>query len=244
MLRTYRMSREGLRRRLWRTARSSFWITALLIAIALLLPLPGREAGLHRTTGWMLFYLVCVLLAATALSVRSARRSWGSYSLQMGEGSLTRRQRGMPEVSIQRASVIQIEEMPGRGLLVHTSDPERFAFVPLGMEDYAEVRVELAGWAPLVRVSNAATWRRHWVGFSTALGIVLWMLLTMFSTSPLFVVPSAFGISVFLLWAFVASQRSLHLDRRTKLSMWLVILPILGLTLRSTKLLSYFMLPH
>jgi purine-cytosine permease-like protein len=64
------------------------------------------------------------------------------------------------------------------------------------------------------------------------------MIATIFSSSVSFVVPSAFAISVFLLWTFIAAQHSHHLDRRTKIAMWLVVFPILALTLKSLRLLA------
>lgn len=236
-MRTYSISRDGLRRLLWRSARTSFAVTALLIGIAVSLSLYGEERS-NRTAGWILVYLVGVLIAGAWLSARATRRTWVSYRLEFSPETLRRTQHRVPEITIQRHEVSTIEEMEGRGLIVRTADTERFIFAPTALSDYQELRNELAGWAPVTKLSSATTWRRQWMGLGAALAIVAWMIATMLSRIAAFVIPSAFLISVFLLWAFVASQRSLHLDHRTKLSMWLVIFPILGLTLKSAYLIA------
>jgi hypothetical protein len=144
----------------------------------------------------------------------------------------------LPEITLRRDEIDHLEEMPGRGLTIRTADPEHFIFVPFELEGYDELRAQLATWAPFRQLSLATTWRRQWLGVMTAVAMVTWMITTMLSRNAAFAVPSAFAISVFLLWAFVAAQRSRHLDRRTKLGMYFVIFPILGLTLKSTYLLA------
>jgi hypothetical protein len=88
----------------------------------------------------------------------------------------------------------------------------------------------------------AVTWRRQWAGVSVAVLIVVWMVVTMASSSAAFVVPSSFVLSVFLLWTFISAQRSLHLAKKTKVGMWLVIFPILAMTLKSIYLLAHLTL--
>ncbi len=234
-MRTYTISRPGLRALIWRSARMSVIITVLLIAVALRMRFTGEE-DVVRTSGWLLLYLLGVLAFGTWLTTRSTRRTWLSYRLEFAPGNLRRTQYRLPEISIDRGEVTAIDEMPGRGMVVRTANPDRFIFVPSGLNGYPELKSELAAWTPVRTLSLAATWSRQWLGVTSALGIVGWMVATMLSDNPAFVIPSAFAISVFLLWAFIASQRSLHLDRRMKLGMWCVIFPILLLTLKSTKL--------
>jgi hypothetical protein len=242
-VRTFIISAKGLRRLLWRSARTSFAVTVLLIAIAISLPLRNEEALDQRTFGWILFYLFAVLIAGTWLSTRSTRRTWTSYRLELSPTELRRIQNRVPEISIARNEATGIEALPSRGLMVRTADSEKFVFIPEDLEDFADVRSELTQWAPVQTISMSTTWRRQWLGLSVALLIVAWMVSTMLSQMAAFVVPSAFAISVFLLWALIAAQRSLHLDRRTKLSMWLVMFPILGLTLKTTYLLASLAIP-
>ena len=236
MLRTYTISREGLRGLLWRSARLSFAVTVLLIAIALRMPLVDDEA--RHTTGWILGYMFLVLVLCTWLATRSTRRTWKSFRIEMTPESLRRVQNRLPDISIERSEVVNVEEMAGRGMVVRTADSEKFIFVPTAIEDYKEVREELGTWAPLVRLSAGTTWRRQWMGVTAAMLMVGWMVATMVSRSVVFVVPSAFGICVFLLWAFMAAQRSLHLAPGAKKGMWLVLFPILGLTLKTTYMLA------
>src|SRR5689334_20942060 len=78
MLQTYSISAEGLRSLVWRSARLSFALTVLLIAIFMRMPLlTGEEST--RTTSWVLGYLFCVLVIGTWLSTRSTKKLWSSY---------------------------------------------------------------------------------------------------------------------------------------------------------------------
>lgn len=236
-MRTYTVSRTGLRKLLWRSARLSFAVTVLLIAIALRLRYFGENTE-DPAPAWILVYLFAVLALGTWLSTRSTRRAWTSYRLEMTEDQLRRTQFRLPEISIARSEVVQIDELPGRGLTVRTPDSEKFIYAPFELDGYDELRAELDQWSPIVCLSVAAAWRRQWLGIMAAVALVTWMIATMVSRSAAFVIPSAFAISVFLLWSFIAAQRSRHLDRRTKLGMYLVVFPILAMTLKSTYLLA------
>ncbi len=241
-MRTYSVSKAGLRALLWRSARMSFAITVLLIAIALRMQLV-RDDGIQKTGLWVMIYLLLVLVIGTWLTVRSTRRTWQSYRLEVSPDGLRRTQFRLPEMAIAKAEVSNIEEIPGRGLVVRTADSERFVFIPSQLADYTDLRTELSEWAKLRKLSATASWGRQWLGITAALLMVGWMVATMISDAAAFVLPSAFAISVFLLWTFIAAQRSLHLDRRMKLAMWCVVFPILALTLKSTKLLLGFAHP-
>lgn len=237
MLRTYSISHEGMRGLVWRSARLSFAVTVLLIAIFMRMPLlTGEESNL--TSAWVLVYLFFVLAIGTWLTTRSTKKMWNSYRLEMWPDGLRRTQNRLPEIAISREEVIAVEEMPGRGVTIRTADSERFIFVPTAVNDYKELRSELAAWAPVNVLPLSVTWRRQWLGVTIAVLIVAWMVVTMASSSAAFVVPSSFVLSVFLLWTFISAQRSLHLARKTKIGMWLVIFPILGMTLKSIYLLA------
>jgi hypothetical protein len=236
-VRTFSISPAGLRGLVWRSARLSFAIAVLLIAITMRFSFSDEEPY-PRTLIWILTYLFLVLVAGTGLAVRSARRLWSAFHIELENDCLRRVQSRLPDVSITREETTEIEEMPGRGLTVRTADSEKFIYVPTAVEDYAALRAELATWKPVNTLSIATTWTRQWAGVTAAMLVVGWMVAAMLSTSLAFAAPSAFAISVFLLWTFVAAQQSLHLDRRTKLAMWLVFFPILALTLRCLRLLE------
>lgn len=238
------MSREGIRRLLWRSVRTSLIMTVLLAAIVIGIPLRSDAAISRRTELLAMWYLLAVLVIGTLLTTRSSRRSWSSFSVEFGPDFIARSQFRMPDVRLLRSDVVAVEEMAHRGLLVRTADSERFIFVPEGLDDYAGLRAGLAEWRPIRTVSAATHRQRQWLGISAALLAVIWMIATMLSANRFFVVPSAFGLSVFLLWAFIAAQRSLHLDRRTKFSMWFVVFPILVLTLKTVYLLSAMAVPR
>jgi hypothetical protein len=176
MIRTYCISRDGLRTLLWRSGRLSFAVTVLLIAIAMRMRM-GEESS-QRASGWLLVYLFVVLAAGTWLTTRSTRRIWTSYRLELSSEGLRRTQYRLPEIAIDRPEVTNIEEIPGRGLVVRTANPEVFIFVPAGLNDYAEVRSALTQWAPLTALSMRSTWWRQWMGITVALLMVVWMVAT------------------------------------------------------------------
>ena len=241
-MRTYTISREGLRSLVWRSARTSFAVIILLTAIVLRLRYFGGEDE-QDAAPWALAYLLGVVLVGTWLSTRSTRRLWQTYRLEVHPDGLRRTQYRQPEISIARGEIRDIEEMPGRGLTVRTAEEDKFIYIPVQLQDYEPLREELSAWGPLTRLSVAAGWRRQWLGIAIAAVMVAWMISTLASTTPAFVIPSAFAQSVFLLWGFIAALRSRYLDRRTRLWMWVVLLPVLGLALKTTFLLVRLMRP-
>lgn len=240
----YRVSPAGRRRLQWKAARTSFLITLVMMGIAGTLAFRAQEPVPQRTLGWILIYLLCVLIGGAWLNIRSAARAWALYVLELGADQLRRTQQGGPEVILARAGIAAIEELPGQGLLVRSADEKNFVFIPAEISEFGELREHLQAWAPIRVVRRAEAARRKWLGLGAAFGVSGWLIATMLSHAWLVVLPSSFFLSVLLLWSFVEAQRSEGLDRRTKRMTWITLLPVLGLMIKSAQTLAGFTIPR
>ena len=85
--------------------------------------------------------------------LRAHRSAWESYRLTLDSDALSRQLRGK-ELSIRRDDVTQIEEYPGAGLMVRTTDRQWAIFIPIGLEAYETVHAQLAEWRPFTTKQN------------------------------------------------------------------------------------------
>jgi hypothetical protein len=146
--------------------------------------------------------------------------------------SVAREQAGMPGLEIKNSEIARVLERPDTGLVVETNDKKCQLVVPASLERYAEVRAQLEAWHTIENVTN----ERAAINVGVLLLAVLLPLagLIIIGTSTNSFVVIAVGVvlvATFLL-GLVTIQRSLNIDKRTKLSLWLILLPILGITVR------------
>ncbi len=93
--------------------------------------------------------LVGLLVVGSMTILRSIRRTWEGYELLLTGDALIQRQANRPEIRLARSKVTSIEERPGRSLVVRGAEPDQRIQIPAGIENYASLRAQLAGWAPV-----------------------------------------------------------------------------------------------
>src|ERR1700690_386743 len=84
------------------------------------------------------------VMIGTIVGVNRIQQRWRSYRLVLDDSSITRLQDGSPPVSIRFSEITKISEAPGAGITLLASDPPRRIGVPATMENFQELRYELA----------------------------------------------------------------------------------------------------
>lgn len=184
--------------------------------------------------------LLMISLPIVALSLgwgffrglRQQKKGAESYRLFIEGDEIRRTQEGLPEVRISRSEVSKIHEAAGRGMTVQAVSPDRRISIPVALQDYDEVRSELADWRDFQEISSA---RAKWNSFaSPAAGIITIaaFYVTFTAANPLVVetVGSLFGIA--MLVCLVVIQRSKDIPVKLKRNMWLMLLPLLSIGMK------------
>jgi len=183
-----------------------------------------------------LFIIVVVVLTALIVGVkigfRRVQRSWASYRLILDENSIRRVQVGYPEVTIQSGEIARIIETEGRGLVVHSVTPYTHIGIPFALEDYSEVRSELAKKHAIEKISRARGKLTLVLVLTISLLIPVALVVTFLATNKYVIVMTGISLCFVLLVTEVGVQRSSSISQQMKRSSWLVFLLLLAVALR------------
>jgi hypothetical protein len=231
---------EGLRRQGMNIAMKTYLIdpaqrevlvrdltTKLAVTLALMMAAVIVVAGLivwqmpsMSTTG----NLLIMLAAVVALGVIIGYRMWGQIrdyrrgleSLQIGisEDRITRRQSRLPDLTIQRAEVVLLQETEA-GVLVVAKDRSKYLWAPAQLADYAGARAALARWMVIHRAP--AQPRGQHTGVLTVawgLGTALCMGALLFAADPTLVVVAGIATLAIYLFVYRRLQAQRGIDQR------------------------------
>jgi len=103
--------------------------------------------------------LIAIVLGKVLFSLRKLwnhRKEWLSYSLQLNDETIARKQ-GSSEVVLFRNEVSRMMEIPNSGLFIQTAEKQRHLFIPFSVEKYSRVKALLMEWAPIEINPTAAS---------------------------------------------------------------------------------------
>jgi len=173
-------------------------------------------------------FTICLAFWTIFRSLRLRQKSWNSYELVLDGDRLIKRMTDGDDLIVHRSEVSGFDETAGRGFFVKTQDVHRYIFVPSALNDYDELKRELASWRPFPRArARDPIWSSPFFIGSVCL-LAWWML--WFSANKQHVLAAAFVLLVFLISTFVAVMRSPRASIGMKRMSW-IYLVVAGLTL-------------
>jgi hypothetical protein len=183
------------------------------------------------------FIIVLILVAITLIfsilnGLRKVQRLWASYRLFIDENSIKRLQDGLPDIAIDNGEISKISEAEGRGLLVQSIKPSRQIGIPFTLQDYSEVRSELARRHTIDKTSG--TWEKLMPVLTLAAGLLtlVAVLITFLATNRYVIVITGVLLFLGMIMSLVSIQRSIYTTKEVKRNSWLVLLPILLIGVR------------
>ena len=149
-----------------------------------------------------------------------------SYRLTFDDEAITREQNNTPTIRMLRSELRSWGQSPGGGYVIAGHTP-LIILVPVQIEN-APLLVELLrGISPM----EASVGKKPNKAFSILLPLLVLACFAVVyvSTIKWMVLVCGTFCSVTLIWALVAAQKNVHLDRRSKRRMWIVLLPLISL---------------
>ena len=192
-------------------------------ALALGLALPVA-AGLISTGP--LFITIPIMLVTFVIGIRRALKildeNLKSYQLLVSSDSVVKRQARLPDVEIHREQIARVEEKPGTGLFIRTTDKKSFINVPEGLEGMDELIETLSTWRPSDSIISSKErgpflWAVSLLSFGLAFA-TLWL-----STNLALVIAAGIFLIVYTVWGSVVMHRRRDIDARVKIKPWLIL---------------------
>jgi len=167
-----------------------------------------------------------IMLVSLLIGMRRALKildeNLKSFQLLVSSDSVVKRQGRLPDVEIHQEQITRIEEKPGTGLFIRTTDKKAFINAPEGLEGMDELKETLSKWrAPDSIISSkergplllAVALLSFALAFAT-----LWL-----STNLALVIAAGIFLIVYMAWGSVVLIRRRDIDPRVKIKPWLIL---------------------
>ena len=193
-----------------------------LAGVLMLNPSLLRNPGqLPLVLASMLPFLVVITAVfgyMTYRKLQQAKKRYDSFELRIDDERVERCQVSMPNLSLQRSEVVNVQAVVGKGFMVKTADHVRFLYIPDELIGYEDVCNVLRGWAP----AEGSTDKMPWL-FRPALGVFVTVgsLLGIYMFANRLTVTSiAIAFVGFLVYVALYTIRSPHSTPQAKRALW------------------------
>jgi hypothetical protein len=184
----------------------------------------------------VLFPTLVIALIAIIVGIRiglvRVQRSWASYRLILGENSIRRLQDGYPEITIQNSEISKITETEVRGLVVYSTKPYTYIGIPRAMEEYVEVRSDLAKKHTIESISHTRGKLMPVLIIASSLFTLVAYSIIFLATNKYVIVATGILLFILLLVSVVVVQRSGSTSKLAKRNSWFVLLLLLAIAIR------------
>jgi hypothetical protein len=161
-------------------------------------------------------------------STKQLEETFSSLRIVLDGDTLTRRQAGLEEISIQRSEVTAIHESPMGGLAVRTHIRDKFVAIPTFVDRYEELRDHLSSWHPI----SERRFPVRLAAFGSTLGVLALFGAFLLSQRAAVVIASGVLLFLMILASSIYIRRSRHIDQRMKKQMWPVVLVLVMIVVR------------
>jgi hypothetical protein len=207
-------------------------VAGLLIAPLVVVSVMASQPEINSTLQpiELLISLPIVLLVvcvALYFNYRRKRAVLQKFRLFLERDCLTRTGPGLADLSLFRDEVVEIVETQETGIAVFPSERGRGIYVPAGLIGYDEVRAMLSQWKDITARPKPSL--RQWAPIGATVLLIGVGVATFVLESPYLVLPLGSAFIGFLLYSLWLIERSPQLNRRAKLSAWMVFFPIFSI---------------
>lgn len=167
-------------------------------------------------TGLLLFLIYRML--------RQLRQQWQSYRLEISDDSVTVNINVLKQITIAKAEIVAIEELPDRRLRIRTAEKGKVVVIPPYLDGYQEVRALLNDWS-LIRYAGQSQTQVWNIVFSL---LAIAAMAIVFYSKVKYLVLISGGLSfIMLTWGFIYIQRNKLYNLKIKRLSWYVLLILL-----------------
>jgi hypothetical protein len=217
-----------------------------IITRIILIAIPAAAVGLYiggATQDSLGTFITTIIIALVAVafgiwwSLKMQKESWMSFSVEVAEEKIIRKQKNRPDIEIKASEIIKNQET-SKGLIIRTQDKQKCLFIPKVLVGYEEVRATLNSWHSIE--ASPVTTKNMNVKNMTAAWLTLVALAIIFlSHNKLLVLVVSVLFVSGLIWSLIAVQRNSHIDKRVKLLSWFVLLPVFSVIIKIIGLISH-----
>lgn len=168
-----------------------------------------------------LFIITGVMAFSTFISIRRQRRIWNSYLLSVNYYTIKRTAENTPPISLHRNDITEIMELPNGDIWVKSTKNTDQIYIHHAIEERETLLEFLNDFKPIQQQKAS---KSHQKSILVTLGAAALMFTFFIIQIPTIKIPLGIVLSALLLWSFYEVQRNKNIDRKTKMSSYLIFL--------------------
>lgn len=176
-------------------------------------------------------FVMPIILAALAFGIykglRRQKQIFDSFVLTIDDMAITREQDLMPTMSIPIDEIQQIVKSSKGTFVIKGNSPQEVIGIPSQIENSDELESVLSRLKDITISDDKSLFQKYqWL---LPILTVILMVITYLSTNKLIIGIAGTTLTIGLIYSLVTSQQSKHIDKKTKKSMWLVLIVLLSI---------------
>jgi len=208
-----------------------YWAVPIIV-IAVAVGIGSSVFGSNKDSGQVNVLPFSIGIAVIVLAIRlkgafkKQKALFESFTLTVSPNFIGREQLNTATIVIQASDIREITKNKKGCITIRGSENRNVIYVPAQIENLAELEVDLMALGPIV-VTNRKPFvqRIAWLISFLTLGLMV----TVYTASHKMVVGlSGALVTAMMLWSLVEVQRSKNIDRKSKRSMWWILVLLLS----------------
>jgi type III secretory pathway component EscS len=171
-------------------------------------------------------FVIPIIIGALAFGLfkglNRQKQIFNSFILTIDEIEVTREQALTPAISIPVSEIQQIIKNSKGTFVIKGKSPQEVIGIPSQIEN-SEALESFLSELKSITVSDDKSFVQKYQWVFPLLTVIL-MVITYLSTNKLLVGITGTTLTIGLIYSFITTQRSKHIDKKTKKSMWLVLI--------------------
>jgi len=203
------------------------------IPIILLAALGGLAMSHFRSDGegldmYTLAFTIPIVIGALAFGLnRGIKRQkdiFNSYTLIINEEKIIRKQNITPDIEIPLNEIKEITRTKEGAFAIKGENPKDLISIPSQIERINELELKLSGIVEITASNRKSLVQK----FPWAIPLILigLMMIVYVSTNKIIVGIAGLSLSIGMIYLLIVTQKSKHVDKKTKRSTWLILLVI------------------
>ncbi len=233
MEKRFRLDTEGLKELRKQTIKR-LMLTYLVAVVIIFIIITYRDDGgvlipWFLLVGLLLFFLL-VGAYTLAITLKKQKEAWLTFELIIKEDSIERHQNHLPPLTIERETVIAIEEWYNGVVNIKTADKGLFIALPKAINNRAELLTLLTDYQSIERIENTKLTRVK--GLYPFLSLIP-IGAAFIATNPIIVIPCGLLTIGLMIYSAISIFRNKMLSKKYKLTMLLLILPTIAILVKT-----------
>ncbi|MFT8312976.1 MAG: hypothetical protein ABF633_01835 [Clostridium sp.] len=238
-MKVYKLSSEQLNKSISRIFLRTISLCILALVIGLYISLRNGTVSI-LTFAMVIILIAIVLTISIQKGLKKQKESLLSYELIILDNSIVKKQLKFPTIEIEYNSILRVEEIPNKGLIIKAKDENKTIGIPYYLTDYDEVKNVLSKYADIDIKKSTNTSLIKVLQYALPISVVLAVIIVITSNNKYLIMLLGTAYILFFLWFIIEIQRNKQINLKLKRRYLFLLFPLLSVILKMIVVFFYY----